>query len=303
MTRRGPWSNRIDPSTPSFSLRLLGILSCWFLLENVKMKISIAAAFLASTASVSAWSLIWNLWFLQTRNVPFGRILRISIVRMILSWRFQSIRCFSSYSFASRKILFLNDQAFVTPSTTRRPSTAIGPVIAEGVEFDTVAREWRCKWSPDNDKASLVEAQKALDEILADVKAIGGVKSVERVSIVPATMLCFEQVWMSIFLIQNVLSFSSRLFVGGVSGIKFRIRFQMGCYKSQNTAKRYWSHKLLCALFVLFVRLGLQGHHFAWRWKLRILGRSRIQARSWLHLQTRRYRRRLFCWNSNFHGK
>lgn len=73
-------------------------------------------------------------------------------------------------------------QAFVTPSASSRPSTAVGPTIAEGVEFDTVAREWRCKWSPDNEKASLVEAQKALDEILADVKAVDGVKSVERVS-------------------------------------------------------------------------------------------------------------------------
>ena len=27
--------------------------------------------------------------------------------------------------------------------------------IVEGVDFDTVAREWRCKWSGDNDKKSL----------------------------------------------------------------------------------------------------------------------------------------------------
>merc|ERR1711879_434089 len=53
--------------------------------------------------------------------------------------------------------------------------------IADGVEFDTVAREWRCKWSPDSEKASLVAAQKALDSIVADVKAIDGVKSVNRV--------------------------------------------------------------------------------------------------------------------------
>lgn len=55
------------------------------------------------------------------------------------------------------------------------------PVIAEGVEFDTIAREWRCKWSADNDKASLVAAQKAIDEILAQVKAVDGVVSVQRV--------------------------------------------------------------------------------------------------------------------------
>ena len=53
--------------------------------------------------------------------------------------------------------------------------------IAEGVEFDTVAREWRCKWSADNDKASLVAAQKLLNEKLAEVKAVDGVKAVQRV--------------------------------------------------------------------------------------------------------------------------
>jgi hypothetical protein len=53
--------------------------------------------------------------------------------------------------------------------------------IAEDVEFDTIAREWRCKWSPDNDKKALVEAQKALKEVLADVKAVDGVKGVNRV--------------------------------------------------------------------------------------------------------------------------
>jgi hypothetical protein len=53
--------------------------------------------------------------------------------------------------------------------------------IADGVEFDTVAREWRCKWSEDNDKASLVAAQAELGKILADLKAIDGVKSVQRV--------------------------------------------------------------------------------------------------------------------------
>jgi hypothetical protein len=53
--------------------------------------------------------------------------------------------------------------------------------IAEGVEFDTIAREWRCKWSADNDKASLVAAQKALTAVLADVKKVDGVKEVQRV--------------------------------------------------------------------------------------------------------------------------
>ena len=55
------------------------------------------------------------------------------------------------------------------------------PEIAAGVSFDTVAREWRCKWSADNDKASLAAAQKALEDVLAAVKAVDGVKAVQRV--------------------------------------------------------------------------------------------------------------------------
>jgi hypothetical protein len=55
------------------------------------------------------------------------------------------------------------------------------PVITEGVEFDTIAREWRCKWSADNDKKSLQEAQKLLSEYLSVIKVVDGVKSVQRV--------------------------------------------------------------------------------------------------------------------------
>ena len=44
--------------------------------------------------------------------------------------------------------------------------------ITEGVEFDTIAREWRCKWSADNDKKSLVELQKVLEEVKADIKKV-----------------------------------------------------------------------------------------------------------------------------------
>jgi len=53
--------------------------------------------------------------------------------------------------------------------------------ITEGVQFDTLAREWRCKWSPDADKASLAACQTALDSIVDDVKKVDGVKSVERI--------------------------------------------------------------------------------------------------------------------------
>jgi hypothetical protein len=53
--------------------------------------------------------------------------------------------------------------------------------ITEGVEFDTIAREWRCKWSPDADKKSLQEAQKLLGSVLADIKSVDGVEKVQRV--------------------------------------------------------------------------------------------------------------------------
>ena len=53
--------------------------------------------------------------------------------------------------------------------------------MTEGVDFDTIAREWRCKWSADNDKKSLQEAQKALESVLADVKKVDGVKGVQRI--------------------------------------------------------------------------------------------------------------------------
>lgn len=53
--------------------------------------------------------------------------------------------------------------------------------IAPGVEFDTVAREWRCKWSADNDKASLANAQEALNSVLPDIKGVDGFLKVDRV--------------------------------------------------------------------------------------------------------------------------
>ena len=89
------------------------------------------------------------------------------------------------------------------------------PDITASVSFDTVAREWRCKWSADNDKASLESAQQLIASgtsfmsksksnhfqnncqylndvvyfelfvkmkiVLAEVKAVPGVKAVQRV--------------------------------------------------------------------------------------------------------------------------
>ncbi|KAG7374438.1 hypothetical protein IV203_013533 [Nitzschia inconspicua] len=54
------------------------------------------------------------------------------------------------------------------------------PTITEGVDFDTIAREWRCKWSPEDDKKSLQELQKALVEAVPDIKKLDGAK-VQRV--------------------------------------------------------------------------------------------------------------------------
>ena len=55
------------------------------------------------------------------------------------------------------------------------------PEITANVSFDTIAREWRCKWSPDEDKASLTACQEAIAGVLAEVKAVKGVKNVQRV--------------------------------------------------------------------------------------------------------------------------
>lgn len=81
-------------------------------------------------------------------------------------------------------LLVVSVAAFVpaTPRVAhRRSALSMSTEIAPGVSFDTVAREWRCKWSGDNDKASLAAAQKELDGILATVKGVAGVKGVQRV--------------------------------------------------------------------------------------------------------------------------
>ena len=53
--------------------------------------------------------------------------------------------------------------------------------ITEGVEFDTIAREWRMKWSPDNDKKSLQSIQATLAVFTSGLKKIDGIKSVQRI--------------------------------------------------------------------------------------------------------------------------
>ena len=55
------------------------------------------------------------------------------------------------------------------------------PTIVEGVDFDTIAREWRCKWDgADESKASLAAAQALIATHLATIKAVPGVTSVQR---------------------------------------------------------------------------------------------------------------------------
>merc|ERR1712087_45039 len=56
------------------------------------------------------------------------------------------------------------------------------PEIANGrVSFDTVAREWRCKYTgPADTSASLEACQSLLAKHLPTIKAVGGVKEVNR---------------------------------------------------------------------------------------------------------------------------
>jgi len=69
-----------------------------------------------------------------------------------------------------------------TQTYTLMPAEAVAPtVIAPGVQSDTVAREWRCKWSADGDKKSLAEAQAALSELLPQVEAMAGQKNIQRI--------------------------------------------------------------------------------------------------------------------------
>lgn len=70
---------------------------------------------------------------------------------------------------------------FGGPRTVRVPALKDTVTIVDGVSFDTVAREWRCKWDAENDKSSLVELQKVLDKFLPEIKEVDGVTNVERI--------------------------------------------------------------------------------------------------------------------------
>jgi hypothetical protein len=55
------------------------------------------------------------------------------------------------------------------------------PTICPGVDFDTIAREWRCKWSEANDKKSLEELQKALLEAMPALGGVAGSRGTQRI--------------------------------------------------------------------------------------------------------------------------
>eukprot|EP00472_Partenskyella_glossopodia_P003583 CAMPEP_0197517134 /NCGR_PEP_ID=MMETSP1318-20131121/2107_1 /TAXON_ID=552666 /ORGANISM="Partenskyella glossopodia, Strain RCC365" /LENGTH=132 /DNA_ID=CAMNT_0043066449 /DNA_START=1 /DNA_END=399 /DNA_ORIENTATION=- len=52
------------------------------------------------------------------------------------------------------------------------------PEITDGVQFDTIAREWRLKWE---NKECLAEVQKVLDTHKSELKSLSGLKSVQRI--------------------------------------------------------------------------------------------------------------------------
>jgi hypothetical protein len=54
------------------------------------------------------------------------------------------------------------------------------PTICPGVDFDIIAREWRCKWTEDSDKKSLQELQASLLEVMPKVAAVSGAR-VQRI--------------------------------------------------------------------------------------------------------------------------
>merc|ERR1712232_1483740 len=73
-----------------------------------------------------------------------------------------------------------------TYSSCIYPSAAMPTIGDSGVSFDTIAREWRCKYSfgasgGPGDSASLKAAQLLLEEYLPKIKAVKDVKEVKRV--------------------------------------------------------------------------------------------------------------------------
>ena len=64
----------------------------------------------------------------------------------------------------------------------RNPTVLLKMVkIAEGVEFNTIAREWRFKFDTKNEKKSLISAQQTLNVFKSQLQKIPGVKSIQRI--------------------------------------------------------------------------------------------------------------------------
>jgi len=55
------------------------------------------------------------------------------------------------------------------------------PQFTSNVNFEHVAREWRCKFSKDNEMASLAAIQAVTDGVIANIKAVDGVTGVQRI--------------------------------------------------------------------------------------------------------------------------
>eukprot|EP00747_Dinoflagellata_sp_TGD_P183133 gnl/TRDRNA2_/TRDRNA2_37832_c0_seq1.p2 gnl/TRDRNA2_/TRDRNA2_37832_c0~~gnl/TRDRNA2_/TRDRNA2_37832_c0_seq1.p2 ORF type:complete len:130 (+),score=29.82 gnl/TRDRNA2_/TRDRNA2_37832_c0_seq1:62-451(+) len=54
--------------------------------------------------------------------------------------------------------------------------------LTDNMWYNQMAREWRCKWSPDNDKRSLEECQKILNDVVCPaLRNVPGVMSVQRI--------------------------------------------------------------------------------------------------------------------------
>ena len=67
------------------------------------------------------------------------------------------------------------------PVLTRARTAPEMSTIAPGVVYNTIAKEWRMKWSQDNDKQSLQAIQAAFDAVLPQLKGVSGVKSIQRI--------------------------------------------------------------------------------------------------------------------------
>jgi hypothetical protein len=78
-------------------------------------------------------------------------------------------------------LIAVSVDAFLGSGLKRLPSTRLMGEITTGVQFDTIAREWRLKWSADDNKKSLASVQQTLVLFTQALKKIDGVKSVQRI--------------------------------------------------------------------------------------------------------------------------